>query len=224
MLHLEVSAQTLTAPPLPGWQPIRSCRGDLNGDGLDDQVVVYRATDAAKRVPTSLPFYDEMELVDEPGRTRFMVDLNPRKLVVYLHRPEGLVALTTASLLVPASTVTEGEHLDQLAIEQGELNLGLLYMHRRHGEVVHRILYRFSWNGRELELNHLLTTKFDRYIDRQERHCHYDLGRGLVSCEGLQIEDRTVLSGEQARISKQAPGLSELTPEWRPRIVPGAED
>lgn len=215
LLSLQVSAQTLSAPPVPGWQSIRSCSGDLDGDGADDLVVVYRAIDASKKVPTHLPSCDEIDLTGGPGR--FLVDQNPRKLVVFLQRPQGLTPIATAPFLIPASTVTEGEHLDHLVLRPRELDLGLLFMNRRHGEVVHRLYYRFSWDGKNLKLDHLFATHFDRYVDRQEQRYHYDLEKGQLSLQKLQFPDQTPVSEQQSRIADVAPGLEELTPDWRPQ-------
>ena len=199
---------------MPGWQPIRSSSGDLDGDGADDLVVVYRAIDASRKVSTHLPFFDEIDLTGR--RKTFLVDQNPRKLVVFLQRPQGLTPTVTAPFLIPASTVTEGEHLDHLLLGPGQLDLALLYINRRHGEVVHRLHYRFSWDGTGLQLDHLFATHFDRYLDQQEQRRHYDLGKGLLSLQTLQFPDKTLLSEQEKQIPRQAPGLAELTPNWRP--------
>ncbi len=214
LLSFQASAQHVSAPAMQGWQPIRSSSGDLDGDGTDDLVVVYRAVDASKKVPTHLPFCDEIDLT--AARGRFLVDQNPRKLVVFLQRPQGLTSIATAPFLIPASTVTEGEHLDHLVLRPRELELGLLFMNRRHGEVVHRLYYRFVWDGTNLKLAHLFASHFDRYLDRQEQRRHYDLNKGQLSLQRFQFSDQTLLSEQHSQIARHAPGVEELTPEWRP--------
>lgn len=214
LLSSQASAQEPTAPTLAGWQPLRSSAADLDGDGATDLAVVYRALDPSKRVPTSFPFCDEIDL--SGGQRRFLVDQNPRKLVVYLQRAQQLTPVAVAPLLIPASTVGEGEHLDQLVLRPGELNLGLLYMNRRHGEVVHRLFYRFCWSGQGLKLNDLYTTHFDRYVEQQEQRIHYSLETGRLSMQRFQFQDKTFLSEEQAPIPGQSPTMETLTPDWRP--------
>lgn len=172
--------------------------------------MVYRGLDPGQKVPTSLPFFDELV------EGRLLVDRNPRKLVVYLQRAEGLTEIATAPWLVPASSVIEGEHLEHLTIRSGKLELGLLFMNRRHGEVAGRHLYEFAWDGKDLGLEHLYLTHFDRYLEGQQQRLHYDLKRGQMSLQRYRFSDQAFLSEEKGRIVKQKPGLEELTPEWRP--------
>jgi hypothetical protein len=60
----------------PGWGLIASARGDLDGDGRADAVLVLQKQDAGRVRP-----------VDGPGGPQ--VDLNERRLQVLLARPGG---------------------------------------------------------------------------------------------------------------------------------------
>lgn len=117
----------------PGWSLVASRRGDLNGDGAADLVLLLRMNDPANIL--SIPLGDRIE--------RF--DTNPHLLLIAFAEPRGFYRLAVSNRgLFPRPerpwTGDEPPGEDTLRLERGSLLLNFTYL---RGWAA----YRFRWQG-----------------------------------------------------------------------------
>lgn len=198
-----------------GWEIMREAKGDLNGDGLEDLALVIRGTDPKLHKPSDIMFGESrVKMVDGKPTLTAILDQNPRAMIVLVKEESGyrLVGQNQSALPSPGSST--GETLYGFEIKSGVLNFGLVFMHRRHGEVYLKTAYQFRLADAELNLVNAARTQTDRHVGDTDTLTLADFEAKTVTTKISQFSSRKLVSEKTAPLEADAIKFQDLTSNW----------
>lgn len=227
MLSAVAEAHSLPTEFIPkGWEVQTTAEGDLNNDGRNDLALILRGTDLqlvedSGDITVGVPWVDPRD-----GSLRFVLDKNPRQVLICLARPDGGYQLVARNhQLLPAPYYPGGDPLDGFDINAGKLSMGLIYSDRRHGELYSAIRFHFEFQNGRLVLSQAERTQFRRYVGNVEETREVDYVTGRVKASRFRVSDRESMGEDSATEEVEPAEFERVTPDyplasWEP--VPAA--
>jgi hypothetical protein len=128
------------------WEVIKEISGDLNDDKVADTVLIIKGTDA-KLITKTEPTVGKIVKDEKTGETEFLLDGNPRILVVLLKEKDGFKLAEQNNSLIPPLVYPTGETLESVKIdESGDLEIKLSFMDRKHGFLYRTEIFEFPYS------------------------------------------------------------------------------
>lgn len=197
-----------------GWKIIQQKEGDLNGDKLDDAVLVLKGTDP-KFINKSEPLFGEAVTDEKTGETKFIMDSNPRILAVLLKEKNGYKLAAQNDSIIPFLDYPSGETIRSIAVENGDLNIELMFMERRHGYLYTEKFYKFRFAGSAIALVNAKRIDTSRYEKNVVEEREYDFLNRKVNVKQTSFSDKKLLSDKKRNFkTDKSKTLQELVENW----------
>lgn len=198
-----------------GWKIIQQKEGDLNGDKLDDAVLVLKGGDP-KFIRPSEPLFGELMPGKDPDQPDgFFLDGNPRILAVLLREKNGYKLAVQNDSIIPFLVYPSGETIRQISVENGALNIELMFMERRHGYLYTEKFYKFRFADSSVILvnaKRIDTSRFEKNVVEERE---YDFPTRRVNIKKTSFSDKKLLSEEERDFKTgKLKTLQELAADW----------
>jgi hypothetical protein len=205
----------------PGWEIVREAKGDLNGDGLEDEALVIRGTDANLHKPSDMMVGEsKVKTVNGKVTLSTVLDQNPRTILVLVKQESGYRLAGKNDTLLPTPRFPNGETLNGFDIKAGQLNIGLIFMDRRHGEVYAKDAYQFQMSGSELALTSATKIKNDRHVENTVVQKNYDFKAQKLVVRTTQFSTGSLISENEILLKAPSPDLNEIRSNWDDSATP----
>lgn len=128
-----------------GWEVIQEINGDVNDDKVADTVLVIKCTDP-KFVTKTEPLVGKTVVNEKTGETEFLLDSNPRILVILLKEKDGFKLVEQNNSIIPPLVYPTGETLESVKIDDsGDVVIKLSFMDRKHGFLFSTETFEFPY-------------------------------------------------------------------------------
>lgn len=128
-----------------GWEIIKEINGDVNDDKVADAVLVIKGTDP-KYVTKTDPLVGKTVVNEKTGETEFLLDGNPRILVILLKEKDGFKLVEQNNSIIPPLVYPTGETLESVRIDDsGDVEIKLSFMDRKHGFLFRTERFEFPY-------------------------------------------------------------------------------
>lgn len=197
-----------------GWKIIHQKEGDLNADKLVDAVLVIKNTDP-KFVNQSEPLFGEAVTDEKTGETKFIMDSNPRILAVLFKEKDGYKLAAQNDSIIPFLDYPSGETIRRIAVENGDLNIEMMFMERRHGYLYTEKFYKFRLVNSAMILINAKRIDTSRYEKNVVEEREYDFLIRKVNIKQTSFSDKKLLSDKKRdfKIDKSKT-LQEIVENW----------
>lgn len=197
-----------------GWEIIQEKTGDLNGDKLVDTVLVLKGTDP-KFISKSEPLVGEAVTDEKTGERKFIMDSNPRILAVLLKGKNGYKLAAQNDSIIPFLDFPSGETIRSINIENGDLNIELMFMERRHGYVYTEKSYTFRFAKSAIILVSAKRIDTNRYDKNTIEEREYNFLTRKVNVKQTSFSDQKLLSDQTRDFKIAKPkSLQEVVENW----------